>query len=100
MRSGGDHQRGGGRVLVGGNHSINTVSTFLFVNLSLGVENPSRPYRTTRGTIIGHDVWIRTSISATAVSKQRRLLLALADVDAGSERVRLWAVKRTWVVGL
>jgi acetyltransferase-like isoleucine patch superfamily enzyme len=60
MRSGGDHQPGGGRVLVGGNHSINTVSTFLFVNLSLGVENPSRPYRTTRGTIIGHDVWIRT----------------------------------------
>ena len=37
-----------GVFLSAGNHSINTVSTFLFVNLSLGVENPSRPYRTKR----------------------------------------------------
>ena len=59
MRSGGDHQPGGGRVLVSGNHSIHTVSTFLFVNLSLGVEN-RRALIARRGTIIGHDVWNRT----------------------------------------
>jgi virginiamycin A acetyltransferase len=45
-------------IFVGGNHSIDSVSTFPFDNRFLGRLNPSRSYRTTRNTEIGHDVWI------------------------------------------
>ena len=44
--------------VVGGNHPTDTVSTFPFDNLFLGRENPSRSYRTTKDTNVGHDVWI------------------------------------------
>jgi acetyltransferase-like isoleucine patch superfamily enzyme len=45
-------------ISVGGNHATSAVSTFPFDNLFLHHEHSTRTYRTTRHTVIGHDVWI------------------------------------------
>jgi acetyltransferase-like isoleucine patch superfamily enzyme len=42
----------------GGNHATDTVSTWPFDNFWLDRPNPTRTYRTTRNTTVGHDVWL------------------------------------------
>jgi acetyltransferase-like isoleucine patch superfamily enzyme len=45
-------------ILVGGNHTTETVSTYPFDTWFLGRMNPTRSYKTTPDTEIGCDVWI------------------------------------------
>lgn len=45
-------------IIVGGNHTTETVSTYPFDTWFLGRMNPTRSYRQTRNTEIGSDVWI------------------------------------------
>ncbi|MHB1955240.1 MAG: DapH/DapD/GlmU-related protein [Sulfobacillus sp.] len=45
-------------LMVGGNHTTETVATWPFDNLMLKRYNPTRSYRTTKPTVIGHDVWL------------------------------------------
>lgn len=45
-------------IMVGGNHTTETVSTYPFDTWFLGRRNPTRSYKTSRNTEIGNDVWI------------------------------------------
>ena len=45
-------------IIVGGNHTTDTVSTYPFDTWFLGRMNPTRSYKQTRNTEIGSDVWI------------------------------------------
>lgn len=42
----------------GGEHHLDTVSTWPFDNFIFGIGNPSRTYRRKSDTIVGSDVWI------------------------------------------
>lgn len=45
-------------IATGGEHRVNTVSTWPFDNFLRSVPNPSRTYKPIRDTMIGSDVWI------------------------------------------
>ncbi len=48
----------GATFCTGGNHCTETVSTYPFDNFFLGRANPTRTYKGTRDTVVGHDVWV------------------------------------------